>query len=233
MDLSGLEERQWCEYAVPNLLPALRAGIAQTLSRRYGMSQRQIARRLGLSQAAVSHYTTSRRAATPLRDHTGLSKYVEKLADRVATGLSGTRLTAAICGICTSFRRGEDVEPCFCLSSGVSRPEFLSRPGDGSVGQPCEAVVVKRLLPFIRSEVAHRLSEKRAQQRVASDLGVTQPAVSHYLSSRREDMPLDRISGFAEHVAKLADRLLEGIGPEERKGVICRLCVEARRGGVG
>ncbi|MFQ5838437.1 MAG: transcriptional regulator [Thermoplasmata archaeon] len=237
MDPRDLAERQWCEYAVPNFLPSLRANIVLALSQRFGMSQRQIAKRLGLSQAAVSHYSTYRRGSqTPLRAHPGLSKYAKKLAGRIAGGLSGPRLTAAICGICTSFRQDEGVEPCFCLYAGVSKPDFLASLGDG-IGfprQPCETFVVRRLLPFIRSDVAHHLSGKRGQKKVASALGVSQPAISHYVASKRgEDPTLDSIPDLKEGVEDLAGKLEEGLSSEGRKNAICQLCVDSRKRGLG
>jgi predicted transcriptional regulator len=231
-----MEERQWCEYAVPNFLPALRASIVLSLSQHHGLSQRQIARRLGLSQAAVSHYTTHRRGArASLRSHPGLSRYAEKLAGRIARGLSGPRLTAAICGVCTSFRQGQGFEPCLCLYAGVSKPEFLDSLGEG-IGfpkQPCETFVIRRLLPFIRSEVAHHLSRRRRQQAVASILGVSQPAVSQYMASKRGDDPvLDGIPDLREGVEDLALRMEEGISPDERRSAICEICVGSRRKGL-
>ncbi len=224
---------QWCEYAVPNFLPALRANIVFSLSQRYGLSQRQVAERLGLSQAAVSHYITYRRGSgTRLRKHPDLTKYADKLADRVASGLSGARLTAAICGVCTSFRQAEGIRPCFCIYEGVSRPEFLVALGDG-VGfpkQPCETFVVKRLLPVIRAETARLLSERLSQQQVAAALGVTQPAISQYIASRRgEDHVAGDIGELRESVQVFAQKLERGLSAEDRKGLICQMCVDSRR----
>ncbi len=235
MDLADLEGRQWCEYAVPNFLPSLRAKIVVALTRTYGMSQRQMAERLGISQAAVSHYTTFRRGnRRSLAEHDRLSKYSEKLADRIARGLSGPRLTAAICGICTSFRQGESTNPCLCLHSGVSKPEFLeSLPDDsGFTRQPCETFVVRRLLPALRSEAARVLSEGRGQYEVGSLLGVSQPAVSQYMANKRGDEPFLRVvPGLDREVSDLSQRLDSGLSPPERREAICSICVESRKVG--
>ncbi len=232
MDLDDLEGRQWCEYAVPNFLPSLRAKIVDALTRTYGMSQRQIADHLGISQAAVSHYTNLRRGnRTSLTGHERLSKYSEKLADRIAGGLSGPRLTAALCGICTSFRQGEGVDPCLCLYSGVSKPEFLENLTDdsGFPRQPCETFVVRRLLPSLRSEVAHGLSEGRGQHEVGGLLGVSQPAVSHYMANKRGEEPLLKAAGLGREVSDLSQRLGNGLSQPERRHAICAICVESRR----
>ncbi len=197
------------------------------------MGQREIGRRLGLSQAAVSHYVTGRRGGgTRLRPDDQLSRNAEKLAGRIAGGLEGPRLTAAICGVCTSFRQEEGAHPCLCLYEGVSKPEFLERLGKGAgfPKQPCESLVVQGLLPQIRSRVARVLARSRSQQEVASLLGITQPAVSQYVARERGE---GRTGEESPHVGapieELADSLQRGLSSEGRKEALCRLCVASRR----
>lgn len=228
-----LGDRQWCEYAVPNFLPTLRAKIADTLAQSHGMSQREIANRLGLSQAAVSHYTTARRGnGRRFHENPHLELYADKLAERVAGGLSGPRLTAAICGLCTSIREGEQVNPCLCIYSGVSRPEFLETFGPPATfpRQPCETFVVRRLLPAVRAELSRTLTQRRAQTEVAALVGVSQPAVSQYVANKRgEDPLLTHHPDLGERVRGLAERFEAGVSPEERREALCGVCVEARR----
>ncbi|MEE9173951.1 MAG: helix-turn-helix domain-containing protein [Thermoplasmata archaeon] len=231
MNADDLGARQWCEYAVPEFLPALRAGIAYNLATEHNLSQREIAERLGLTQAAVSHYITRRRGRRPRgRDHR-LRKYGERLAARITTGLSGPRLTAAICGACTSYRKTEGVGPCSCILDGVSKPDFLLALGEpgGFPKQPCETFVVERLLPFFRSEIARRLVPERGQVRVAPLLGVSQPAVSQYMNGRRgEDSTLKSHPAVKEQLAGLERRLVEGVPDSDRKQALCDACVQIR-----
>ncbi|MEE9163235.1 MAG: hypothetical protein V3U17_00330 [Thermoplasmata archaeon] len=231
MSADELDGRQWCEHAVPEFLPALRAGIAFSLATDHKMSQREIAERMGLTQAAVSHYITKRRGRRPRpRDHR-LRKYGKLLAGRIATDLSGPRLTAAICGACTSYRKTEGVGPCSCILGGVSKPNFLLALGEhgGFPKQPCETFVVERLLPFVRSELARRLVPERGQVRVASLLGVTQPAVSQYMNGRRGEDPTLRSHPIVEdQLEGLERRLAEGLAEPDRKQAICEACVQIR-----
>lgn len=233
MDPGELKGRQWCEFAVPNFLPSLRAGIVLHLSQTYEMGQREIAARLGISQAAVSHYLTGRRGGgTRLRGRGDLSRYAEKLAGRIAEGLKGPRLTAAICGVCTSVRNGEGVNPCLCMYEGVSKPEFLERLGEGAgfPKQPCESMVVQRLLPRIRAETARALASDHSQQEVASLLGITQPAVSQYVAGGRgEREGTEPLPDMTRRVVGLVERLEEGLTEGDRKEALCRLCVDSRR----
>ncbi len=231
MNADDLGGRQWCEYAVPEFLPALRAGIAYTLATEHRLSQREIAERMGLTQAAVSHYITKRRGRRPRRRDHRLRKHGERLAARIATGLSGPRLTAAICGACTSHRKTEGVGPCSCILDGVSKPNFLLALGEpgGFPKQPCETFVVERLLPFVRSEIARRLVPERGQVRVAPLLGVSQPAVSQYMNGRRgEDSTLKSHPAVKEQLASLERRLVEGVQDSDRKQALCDACVQIR-----
>ena len=216
---------------MPEFLPALRAGIAYYLATEHHLSQREIAERMGLTQAAVSHYITKRRGRRSRQRDPRLRQYGEHLAGRIATGFSGPKLTAAICGACTSYRRAEGVGPCSCVLGGVSKPNFLLALGEpgGFPKQPCETFVVERLLPFVRSEIARRLVPERGQVRVASLLGVSQPAVSQYMSGRRgEDPTLRSDPVMGDQLDELERRLTEGIDELERKQAICDACVQIR-----
>ncbi|MFQ5986050.1 MAG: transcriptional regulator [Thermoplasmata archaeon] len=231
MNAEDLGGRQWCEHAVPEFLPALRAGIAQTLATEHDLSQREIAERMGLTQAAVSHYVTKRRGRRSRRRDQRLQKYAGRLAGRVAAGLSGPRLTAAICGACTSYRKTEGVGPCSCILGGVSKPNFLLALGarGGFPKQPCETFVVERLLPFVRSELARRLVPDQGQVPVASLLGVSQPAVSQYMSGHRgEDPPLRKDPVVQAQLDDLERDLVEGLSDHERKRAFCDACVQIR-----
>lgn len=197
------------------------------------MGQREIARRLGLSQAAVSHYVTGRRGGgTRLRPDHHLSRLAEKLAGRIADGLEGPQLTAALCGACTSFRREEGSHPCLCIYEGVSKPEFLERLGRGAgfPKQPCEGMVVQGLLPQIRSRLARALAPSRSQQAVASLLGITQPAVSQYVARERGAGGVSEDPALTDApIRELADRLQAGLSADERREALCRVCVSSRR----
>ncbi|MEE9593571.1 MAG: hypothetical protein V3W28_08325 [Thermoplasmata archaeon] len=231
MNIDDLGGRQWCEHSVPDFLPTLRAGIADNLATEHKLSQRDIAERIGLTQAAVSHYITRRRGRRSRARDSRLRKYGERLAARIANGLSGPELTAAICGACTTYRQTEGVGPCSCILGGVSKPNFLLALGEpgGFPKQPCETFVVERLLPFVRSEIARRLVPERGQVRVASLLGVSQPAVSQYMSGRRgEDAALGSHPVVGEQLDDLERRLAGGVSDPDRKKAICEACVQIR-----
>lgn len=53
-----------CEIGVKTVLPAIRAVMARTIVEKHGMKERQAAEILGLSQSAISRYTTKDRGNT-------------------------------------------------------------------------------------------------------------------------------------------------------------------------
>ena len=50
-----------CEVGVQTVLPAIRAVMARTIMEKHGMREKQVAEILGLSQSAISRYTTKDR----------------------------------------------------------------------------------------------------------------------------------------------------------------------------
>jgi predicted fused transcriptional regulator/phosphomethylpyrimidine kinase/predicted transcriptional regulator len=100
---------------------------------------------------------------------------------------------------------------------------------------PCE-LVVKHYLPVIRSLIARELMDdyKLNQMQIAKLLGITQPAVSNYLSLLRgeADKAFDRTE-VREVAKKMASELVEGrLSLSNSIYTVCKLCVKLRSGGV-
>ena len=76
------------EIMAKSALPALRAMVARRLQEEYHLTQQQVAKRLGLTQASVSNYARKTRGmmVNLEGDHT-----VAKAADIIAKGLSSDR----------------------------------------------------------------------------------------------------------------------------------------------
>ncbi|WXG42675.1 MAG: thiamine-phosphate synthase family protein [Promethearchaeati archaeon SRVP18_Atabeyarchaeia-1] len=100
---------------------------------------------------------------------------------------------------------------------------------------PCE-LVVKHYLPVIRSLIARELMDdyKLSQMQIAKLLGITQPAVSNYLSLLRgeADKAYDRTE-VREVAKKMASELVEGrLSLSKSIYTVCKLCIKLRSGGV-
>ncbi len=88
---------------------------------------------------------------------------------------------------------------------------------------PCE-IIVWNIVPIIRKEFAKNLIENHGlnQRKVADKLGITESAVSRYLSGKRGILEITD-DGILEEIRKSANRIAKENGPlviEET----CRIC---------
>jgi len=98
-----------CEITVKALLPALRVLVAKELAENYAWTQTKIARKLGVTQAAVSGYLAQDVAtvATPPFNFDELESLAKGITSEIATKrLTHVDLINNICEICLSLRRG-------------------------------------------------------------------------------------------------------------------------------
>lgn len=102
---------------------------------------------------------------------------------------------------------------------------------------PCE-IVVNKLLPAIRALLVKKLIERHefSQKEVADRLGVTQAAVSQYLSSTRGNSKLDEIlenEKIRSKIEELSDKISKG--NKKKKEIIkefCKICKSITNTGI-
>ncbi|HEC76548.1 MAG TPA: transcriptional regulator [Thermoplasmatales archaeon] len=94
---------------------------------------------------------------------------------------------------------------------------------------PCEKVA-NTILPAIRAEIAFKLSNEYGlkQMEISKILGVTQGAVSHYLTSFRgkERETVNKNPKIMEKIDEIAYMLVRGKFDEKN---FCEICREIRR----
>ena len=95
-----------CEIIVWEVLPCIRATLAGELINR-GWSQSEIGRTLGITQAAVSQYT-SRKRGSGLKFPSEAQDEIKLLADDLVRGTVDD-LVLRICKICLKVRKDEAV----------------------------------------------------------------------------------------------------------------------------
>ena len=97
------------EVVVAKLLPTLRARVAQILLQDYALKQVQVAKLLGITQAAVSHYNTKSRGIDHeiLRLFPEIEGHAQLLALRIRGGLSKSDQIGALNAICDHVLRTE------------------------------------------------------------------------------------------------------------------------------
>src|SRR2546426_12686059 len=90
------------ELVVARLLPTIRARLARELLHTYKMKQVDVARSMGITQAAVSHYNTQSRGVDQemLRLFPEIKPFVNELADRLAQRLQDYRQNSRVDEFC-------------------------------------------------------------------------------------------------------------------------------------
>jgi hypothetical protein len=105
-----------CEEIATKMLPTLRALVADLLVVKYGMTQTEAAKIMGISKASISYYRNSLRGDKSLVD-----QFPELLgyADRIAKGLVEHQeelVAIALCELCSTVKRKQPSH-CLCESS--------------------------------------------------------------------------------------------------------------------
>jgi predicted transcriptional regulator len=95
-----------CEIIVWEVLPCIRAALAKELVKK-GLSQNEISKMLGITQAAVSHYTSKKRGSR-ITFSEDAKEEIKKLADDLVNG-KVDNLVVRICTICLMIRADEAV----------------------------------------------------------------------------------------------------------------------------
>jgi predicted fused transcriptional regulator/phosphomethylpyrimidine kinase/predicted transcriptional regulator len=97
-----------CEIVVKRLLPLLRALVAQELMTVYGWTQSQTARKLGVTQPAVSSYLSLLESEETSRfDMEDLKALAKRIAEGLATGeMSLSDTVMEVCSLCIKLKSG-------------------------------------------------------------------------------------------------------------------------------
>ncbi|MEM3383384.1 MAG: hypothetical protein QXL52_04900 [Nitrososphaerales archaeon] len=97
-----------CEVVVKYMLPAFRSYVAKVLINEYHLSQTDVSKRLGTTQAAISHYISSKRGSKKLAQFESvpmMRNMVMEIAKEIASGNdSQADVLLHLCNICKFFR---------------------------------------------------------------------------------------------------------------------------------
>lgn len=97
-----------CEGVVKLVLPAFRSLIAKNLIEKYNFSQVTAAKKLGTTQATISHYLYSQRGVKILKQLESIDS-VRSMADEIAIRITTQNLSPIdamlkFCGLCKALR---------------------------------------------------------------------------------------------------------------------------------
>lgn len=97
-----------CEIIVWNVVPIIRKEFAKDLIENHGLSQRETAEKLGVTEAAVSRYVSGKRGALEITDD-GILKEIKKSAKRIAKE-DGSIVIEETCRVCRVLKSREFVD---------------------------------------------------------------------------------------------------------------------------
>jgi predicted transcriptional regulator len=114
-----------CEGVVKFILPGFRSLIAKNLIEKYNFSQVTAAKKLGTTQATISHYLYSKRGVKILKQLESID-YVRSLADQIAARIATQNLSPAesmlkFCELCKTLRTGNVI--CKIHKRFIALPE--------------------------------------------------------------------------------------------------------------
>jgi predicted transcriptional regulator len=114
-----------CEGVVKFILPGFRSLIAKNLIEKYNFSEVTAAKKLGTTQATISHYLYSKRGVKILKQLESID-YVRSLADQIAARIATQNLSPAesmlkFCELCKTLRTGNII--CKIHKRFIALPE--------------------------------------------------------------------------------------------------------------
>jgi hypothetical protein len=97
-----------CEVIAKYVLPAFRSLIAKELLEKHGFTQVAAAKKLGTTQAAISHYFSSKRGekyVKLLENRPLIKSMIQDITDRLVAGtISSIEMKERLCALCSSIQ---------------------------------------------------------------------------------------------------------------------------------
>jgi len=113
-----------CETVAKQIMPIFRALVAKELRDKYGFSQNEIAAKLGITQAAVSHYINSKRGTHMLAEIEqirGVRDAVKEVSASIAKENDYDSMLLAFCKLCRIVKGSKDFgENLLAVKKGTS-----------------------------------------------------------------------------------------------------------------
>jgi hypothetical protein len=110
-DNSVIKQKPPCEAVAKHVMPIFRALVAKELREKYGLSQNEIAAKMGITQAAVSHYLNSKRGTRLLAQIEaikGVKGAVEEVSASIAKENDYDFMLLAFCKLCRIVKNSDN-----------------------------------------------------------------------------------------------------------------------------
>jgi len=117
-----------CEVAVKSVIPAIRSAIARELTQSYGLKQTEVAELLGVTQTAVSKYTSHCRGAVlEVNEVEDVQPVLKETVFSLANGdMNKYELAEKLCQVCGIIRqRGLMCKLCTISDPNIDRSQCI------------------------------------------------------------------------------------------------------------
>jgi hypothetical protein len=116
-----------CELIVWYVLPSIRRELARELVDKHHLSQAEVARRFGVTDAAISQYMKAKRGTSKEIENSGkyedFKKEVEAAANRM---MAGSEIVTETCRICEVVKKSGMLVKVYEIHTGVRAPQCVS-----------------------------------------------------------------------------------------------------------
>jgi len=196
-----------CEYIVWSVLPTIRKEFAKCMLRNHNLNQKEIAEILELTPSAVSQYLSNKRGGIDIIDDQIQTEIDKSVKNIIKKGTS--KFSKETCRICTILKTKK-------LS--IKKTSYCK-----GCDKLCETAVWD-ILPVIRKEFSKNLIENYGfnQKRVSEVLGISEAAVSRYLSRKRGDIKISNKKILEE--IKKSTKLIANGNIKTALEETCRIC---------
>ena len=115
-----------CELIVWYVLPSIRRELARELVEKHHLSQAEVARRFGVTDAAISQYLKAKRGTSKEIENSGkyeeFRKEVEVAAVRI---VNGSDIVTETCRICEMVKKSGMLVKVYEIHTGLKAPDCV------------------------------------------------------------------------------------------------------------
>jgi predicted transcriptional regulator len=115
-----------CELIVWYVLPSIRSELARELVKKYHLSQAEVARRFGVTDAAISQYLKAKRGTSAEIENSGkydeFKREVEVAAARI---MKGSDIVTETCRICDMVKKSGMLVNIYEIHTGLKAPDCV------------------------------------------------------------------------------------------------------------
>lgn len=118
--------KTFCEIVSRDIIPSIRALIALVLIEKYNMTQVDVAKKLGVTQPAISYYFHSKRgrkAIEFLKSNKKIMELIEKAAEKIYNDIESPG--PVLCDICIKIRKDPELLRAIVNYLGTDLPVII------------------------------------------------------------------------------------------------------------